>query len=131
MGRLSENRLPARRLEETGDYGDCYDGESLLRKLKSVAGLAGETVLRPVLTLYHIMRDGGVSALDKAQIIGALGYFIFPADAIPDFIALVGYTDDVAVMLLLLRQMAGHVTPEIGARVEAQIAALLGRGQGG
>ncbi|MDR1406420.1 MAG: DUF1232 domain-containing protein [Tannerella sp.] len=119
------NRLPVRRIEDAGDYEEYYDEDSFGRKLKAVAGKLGETVLRPVLTLYYILRDGHVTMRDKAYILGALGYFILPADAIPDFIAVIGYTDDIAVILLLLRHMAGNITPEIRENVETQLDELL------
>ncbi len=34
-------------------------------------------------------------------------------DFIPDFAPLIGFADDLGVLLLILRQMAIHITPEI------------------
>ena len=47
----------------------------------------------------------------KAILMGALAYFIMPADVIPDFIAALGYTDDAAVLLAAIRAVRPHITP--------------------
>ena len=85
-----------------------------------------ETVLRPVLTLYYILQDGKINMKNKAYIIGALGYFILPFDIIPDFIAGIGYTDDLAVIFILLKQLQDCNTPEIQEKVETKVRELLG-----
>lgn len=48
----------------------------------------------------------------KATLMGALAYFIMPADALPDFIALLGYTDDATVLMLAIKTVSGHMRPE-------------------
>ena len=42
------------------------------------------------------------------SIVGALIYVLSPIDLIPDFIPVLGYVDDVAVVLLVLKLGAGH-----------------------
>ncbi|MCZ6773355.1 MAG: DUF1232 domain-containing protein, partial [Proteobacteria bacterium] len=44
--------------------------------------------------------------------VGALAYFIMPADVIPDFIAGLGYTDDAAVLIAALKAIRDHLRPE-------------------
>lgn len=39
-----------------------------------------------------------------------------PIDLIPDFISVIGFTDDIAVMTLLLKELKDHITPEIEER---------------
>ncbi len=48
----------------------------------------------------------------KATLMGALAYFIMPVDAMPDFIALLGYTDDATVLLLAIKAVRDHLRPE-------------------
>jgi uncharacterized membrane protein YkvA (DUF1232 family) len=44
-------------------------------------------------------------------LIGALAYFILPTDAIPDILALVGFTDDMAVLAAAIAAVGANVTP--------------------
>ena len=54
---------------------------------------------------------------EKGIIIGALGYFILPIDLIPDFIAGLGYTDDIGAMLIAIKQSMDYVDEEVKCRV--------------
>ena len=47
----------------------------------------------------------------KAVLVGALAYFVLPADVIPDILPVVGYTDDAAVLAAAIKLVASHVTP--------------------
>jgi uncharacterized membrane protein YkvA (DUF1232 family) len=40
---------------------------------------------------------------------GGLLYFILPADLIPDFIPLVGYLDDLAVLTTIMNSLKGEL----------------------
>ena len=50
---------------------------------------------------------------DKAIIIGALGYMISPLDVIPDAIPIAGLTDDLAVLLYVLKKVWTDIDPAI------------------
>ena len=119
-----ETYLPVR-IEDIPSYESHFDENKFWDKVKGIAKKTGETVLRPVLTLYYILVGGNVSIKNKAYIIGALGYFILPIDIIPDFLTVVGYTDDLAIIFLLLKQLQECNTPEIQEKVEAKINELL------
>ena len=43
--------------------------------------------------------------------LAALAYFVMPVDAIPDFIAGVGYTDDAAVFVAVLSIVGKNLKP--------------------
>jgi uncharacterized membrane protein YkvA (DUF1232 family) len=45
-------------------------------------------------------------------LLGALGYFVMPVDIIPDFFAVIGYSDDVAVLTLAFSMIRGHIRQE-------------------
>ncbi|MDR0844161.1 MAG: DUF1232 domain-containing protein [Tannerella sp.] len=122
---ISEENLPVQSVEEAEQYEEYYDEDLFWKKIRRIARKVGKTVLRPVLLLYYTMQDGRVSLRDKAYIFGALGYFILPVDLIPDFIAVLGYTDDLAVIYLLLKHVAKNVTPEIEAQADATLRELL------
>ena len=48
----------------------------------------------------------------KLAIYGALGYFILPIDAIPDFLPL-GFSDDAAALVPAFMLASAYITPEI------------------
>ena len=54
-----------------------------------------------------------MSKTDKAIIIGALGYMISPLDVIPDAIPIAGLTDDLAVLLYVLKKVWTDIDPAI------------------
>ena len=49
------------------------------------------------------------------MIFGGLGYLLLPLDIIPDFIAVVGYTDDIAVLTALISTVATSITEDVKA----------------
>ena len=95
-----------------------YYGYTLTQKV-------GGSVLKPVLLLFYMMKSDSVSLKDKAYIVGALGYFVLPIDIVPDFLAGLGYTDDLAVITLLIKYLKDNITPEIEMRVDAKIHDLM------
>ncbi len=81
------------------NYSNHYSEQNLWDKIKQFSKTAGEKVVYAVLLLFYLVTDKGVSLKSKATIIGALGYFIFPLDAIPDIMPAIGFTDDLGVLM--------------------------------
>ena len=48
----------------------------------------------------------------KAALIGALAYFVLPADVVPDVLQVIGYTDDAAMLAGAIKLVASHITPD-------------------
>ncbi|MBO5860916.1 MAG: DUF1232 domain-containing protein [Alistipes sp.] len=103
-------------------YQGNYSENKLLKKLSSVARWAGAKVVYAVLLLYYVLQNPNVSTKDKSKIWGALGYFILPTDLVLDLIPMVGYTDDLAALLIALHAVATNITPEIKAQAIAKLA---------
>jgi uncharacterized membrane protein YkvA (DUF1232 family) len=98
---------------KSAKYRRHYSDASFWEKLKRVAKMAGMKVVYPALLLQYMMKSDEVSLKTRLIISAALGYFILPIDFIPDFAPIIGFADDLGVLLLILRQMAVHITPEI------------------
>ncbi len=90
-------------------YSDVTFGE----KLKHVAKVAGKKVIYSALLLHYMLKSNTVPLKAKLILSAALGYFILPIDFIPDFAPLLGFSDDLGVLALIIRQLAVYVTPEI------------------
>jgi uncharacterized membrane protein YkvA (DUF1232 family) len=65
-----------------------------------------------LLAAYYCAFDYNTPFHVKAALVGALAYFVLPFDFIPDFLPLIGYADDAAVLMTALRLVAGHLRPE-------------------
>jgi uncharacterized membrane protein YkvA (DUF1232 family) len=65
-----------------------------------------------LLTAYYCAFDRETPREVQAALIGALAYFVLPFDIIPDFIPVLGYTDDAAVLAAAIRMVAQHIRPE-------------------
>ena len=127
---MSTNRIedvPFEEVHEVQKYGTYYSDNRFWKKVERVAKKVGATVLLPVFTLYYMLQDDKVSLQHKAYIVGALGYFILPIDLIPDgILPVLGFTDDIAVMTLVLKLVKDSITPEIKARANARVSEIIG-----
>lgn len=94
------------------DYAHAYSEEALWKKIAAFAGNAGKQVIEKVLTLYYCLRDSDTPARARATIAAALGYFIFPMDAIPDMIPGAGFSDDLGALAVALAVVAAHIKDE-------------------
>lgn len=97
---------------DTQEYRTEYSPSAFWDKVRKYAKEAGETVLEPALKMYYALQDKDTPAWAKTTIVGALGYFISPIDAIPDFLPVVGYTDDLTVLAGALAVVMTHIKDE-------------------
>ena len=58
---------------------------------------------------FYAATDSETEFRVRAMLFGALAYFIMPFDFMPDVLPLVGFTDDAAVLALMLRTLAGAI----------------------
>lgn len=85
-----------------------YSDESFWQKATTYASAAGKEVIEMALKLYYAMKDSDTPAWAKTVILGALAYFILPADAVPDVIP-GGYTDDLGALAAAAWTVAQHI----------------------
>jgi len=108
------------------NYSNHYNEKSLWKKLGDVAKTAGVKVIYPVLLLFYVMKDKNVDLKTKAIVVGALGYFILPTDAIFDLTPILGYTDDFGVLMYAVNQISSSITPEIQQKAKHQLKNWFG-----
>ena len=94
-------------------YANKFSQSEFTEKISRIAKRAGAKLVYSALILYYTLQSDKVSKKDKAIIIGALGYMISPIDVIPDAIPIAGLTDDLAVLLYVLKKVWTGIDPEI------------------
>lgn len=95
------------------EFSKYYSEKSLWEKIKKFSKSAGAKVVYGVLLLFYVMKDKSVGVKTKLTIAAALGYFILPTDAIFDLTPLIGYSDDLGVLIFALTQISANITPEV------------------
>ena len=104
------------------NYGGKFSKRDFAEKISRIAKRAGAKLVYAALILYYTLQSDKVSKSDKAIIIGALGYMISPLDAIPDAIPIAGLTDDLAVLLYVLKKVWTDIDPEIQAKAKKRLS---------
>lgn len=67
--------------------------------------------MEDLVAAYYCALDKKTPLKVKAILLGALAYFVLPVDAIPDIVAGIGFTDDVAVLTAAISAVRAHITP--------------------
>ncbi|MCE2398758.1 MAG: DUF1232 domain-containing protein [Gemmatimonadetes bacterium] len=114
------------------DYGAEYSDESFWTKLKELAAKVGrggvkggKKILSMALVLYYCLMDSDTPGWAKSVIVGALGYLIFPVDAVPDFLP-VGLVDDLGVLAAAVAMVLVHIKPEHRRAAEEKLKEWFG-----
>src|ERR1700732_1550021 len=80
------------------------------RKLKGA--VASLPFAEDLLAAYYCAFDRQTPLHVKAVLFGAIAYFILPTDMIPDYIPVIGYIDDAAVLAGAIKIVSSHITPD-------------------
>ena len=104
------------------NYAIKFSQSEFAEKISRIAKRAGSKLVYSALILYYTLQSDKVSKSDKAIIIGALGYMISPLDVIPDAIPIAGLTDDMAVLLYVLKKVWTGIDPEIVALAKEKLS---------
>lgn len=107
--------------EEKSAFEKDYSESGYWDKVKTGAAVAGKEVIDKALQLYYAMQASTTPAWAKGVIIGSLGYFISPVDAIPDIIPGIGYVDDLAVLTAAVATVGTSITDEIKTKAEVKL----------
>lgn len=91
------------------DYEKDFSSKSFWAKVKSQAAKAGKDLIEKGLVLYYTWEDDDTPMWAKSTIVAALGYFISPVDAVSDVLPVVGYSDDLAILVGALATVAGSI----------------------
>ena len=102
-------------------YANKFSQNDFVEKISRVAKRAGAKLVYASLILFYTLQSDKIGMKDKAIIIGALGYLISPLDVVPDAIPIAGLTDDLAVLLYVLKMVWTDIDPAIQERAKAKL----------
>lgn len=88
-------------------------------KMKRVASKV--PFARDAAAAYYCATDPETPFRAKGILLAALGYFILPIDVVPDIFAVVGFTDDIAVLTAAFAMIRAHIKMEHYEAADAAI----------
>jgi uncharacterized membrane protein YkvA (DUF1232 family) len=103
-----------------------YSEQDFWQKLKGFAVSAGKEVVEKALVLFYAAQRPETPVWAKTIIYSALAYFILPTDAVPDFIPVAGYADDLASLIAALGTVAMCITPEVRQAAKQKVEDWFG-----
>jgi len=116
---------------DEGRYASHYSEGAFFEKVRMYGRQAGVAVVYAGLLLFYLLRKPDLPWKVRLAIVGALGYFILPFDALPDFIVGLGYTDDLSVLIGVLACCYMHVDGGVRERARAKASEWFGDQCGG
>lgn len=107
------------------DADKHYSDESFFTKIRKYALKAGRTIIHKSLLLFYTLKDPDTPKWAKTVIYGALGYFVFPLDTVPDFIPAVGFTDDLGAIISAIAVVAFYIKDHHKELADRKIIAIF------
>ena len=96
-----------------------WDLDQLLENIKDMGKSLGRTSMRPVLSLYYVLRSPETPLSDKLLIASALSYLVLPIDLISTRRwPVIGWVDEMAAIMIAYKKVKRHITPEIESKVD-------------
>lgn len=107
-------------------YVGAYSETKLFTKIMKFAKNAGIKVIYLALLLFFTLQKATTPMLAKSVIIGALGYFILPADLIPDFVPIIGFSDDLTALVSAFTAVALYIDEDTKSKAKEKLHVWFG-----
>ena len=108
-------------------YSKVFSENLFWISIKKFARAMGVKVVYAALLLFYTYRRKDTPAWAKKIIIGVLGYFLSPIDAIPDLTPFVGYTDDLSMLAFALSALAFYINKEVKENAYKTLQKFFGK----
>jgi uncharacterized membrane protein YkvA (DUF1232 family) len=102
-----------------------FTPKGFFQKLAMVGKKLGRFFIYRVLLLYFVIMHKKTPLWIKTTLMGALGYFISPIDAIPDLTPVLGYTDDLLIISAALLMSQRYQTDEMRNKANQFVAKIF------
>lgn len=73
---------------------------------------------RDLVAAYYCAMDPTTPMRTRGILLGALAYFVLPLDFIPDVLAMVGFSDDIAVLTAAFAAISGQIKEQHYVRAD-------------
>ncbi|EKO3820855.1 DUF1232 domain-containing protein [Vibrio harveyi] len=100
------------------------DEKTFWRKMKNSVKKAGEEIAVMGIKSWLAMADSNTSVRHKAILGGTLAYFVLPTDMVPDVLAGVGFTDDMAALTLAANSVGNAITDEHEEQAREKLSSM-------
>jgi uncharacterized membrane protein YkvA (DUF1232 family) len=99
--------------------------ESLKRKFWDKLRRVGARIpfAEDLVAAFYCATDSKTPSRVKLVLMGAIAYFVLPTDAVADFLPLLGFADDAAVLAAAITQVASAITDEHRAKARETLEA--------
>ena len=91
----------------------------------SILVKAGRTIAKPALEVLEMALDPLTPPQVRVSLMTALAYLIMPFDLFPDFMPVIGFSDDFVALTAVLSIWSQYMTPAIRARVQKKLDRLF------
>jgi uncharacterized membrane protein YkvA (DUF1232 family) len=116
------SRLPARILPRPGDEKRVRRG--FWPKLRRFA--ADLPFGEDAVAAYFCAFDRTTPNSVRLTLLAALAYFVLPADAVPDFLPMMGFADDASVLTAAMMAVGSSIRPEHREAARSALERLRG-----
>ena len=86
---------------------------------------AGRSIAKPALEVLEMAIDPLTPPKARVSLMAALAYLIMPFDLFPDFMPLIGFSDDFVALTAVLSIWSKHMTPSIRMRAAKKLDRLF------
>lgn len=93
----------------------------IIQKISKYGRKAGAKVVYGVLLMYFAFRRKDTPKWAKGTILGSIAYFLSPLDFIPDLTPVLGFTDDLGVLLTGLVTIASYINDDVRIKAMAKM----------
>ena len=93
--------------------------------IKKILIKAGRTIAKTALEVIEMAIDPHTPTHVRVYLIAVIAYLIMPFDLFPDFMPLVGFSDDLVALTAVLSIWSKYMTPAIRIRAERKLNKLF------
>ena len=86
---------------------------------------AGRTIAKPALEVLEMALDPFTPPRVRVSLMAAIAYLVMPLDLFPDFMPLVGFSDDFVALTAILTIWNQYMTPSIRNKAEKKLNRLF------